>query len=95
MACAVLSNDQICRRYNGREYLKVIEDTDMQWQHRKETNRRVRIHGVSSYGTHRYFSVDLCTLMYCSHGHVCDSPCIALVPVCARHVIPWHSSSLR
>eukprot|EP00752_Nemacystus_decipiens_P010261 g9145.t1 len=26
-------------RYNGREYLKTIEDSDMQWQHRKETSR--------------------------------------------------------
>lgn len=34
-------------RYNGREYLKVIEESDMQWQHRKETNRRARVYGVS------------------------------------------------
>ena len=29
-------------RYNGREYLKTIEESDMQWQHRKETSRRER-----------------------------------------------------
>eukprot|EP00752_Nemacystus_decipiens_P002985 g2769.t1 len=29
-------------RYNGREYLKTIEESDMQWQHRKEANRRER-----------------------------------------------------
>lgn len=39
--------DTAVNRYNGREYLKMIEDTDSQWQHRTETNRRVRIHGVS------------------------------------------------
>ncbi|CAM9880771.1 unnamed protein product, partial [Hapterophycus canaliculatus] len=26
-------------RYNGREYLKTIEESDMQWQHRKETRK--------------------------------------------------------
>ncbi|CAN0527537.1 unnamed protein product, partial [Ectocarpus sp. 12 AP-2014] len=26
-------------RFNGREYLKTIEDSDMQWQHRKETRK--------------------------------------------------------
>eukprot|EP00904_Undaria_pinnatifida_P004055 jgi/Undpi1/13650/HiC_scaffold_9.g03304.m1 len=29
-------------RYNGREYLKTIEESDMQWQHRKESSRRER-----------------------------------------------------
>lgn len=37
--CTVLLS---VHRFNGREYLKTIEESDMQWQHRKETSRRER-----------------------------------------------------
>lgn len=46
--CLLLSSPSLAEyvlgggRYNGREYLKVIEESNMQWQHRKEVNKRSR-----------------------------------------------------